>query len=164
MIRLSLFISLLLTSTAVLADVQINIKGHINVPPCTINNGQNIIVNFNNVDPGKVNTDPQNTSQGKVTETVSISCPYNSGSPWVYVTGTAADNNSLLTNITNLRIALYQGDNTSTRLVLGVGGGKATSGLNIARSTFTFTSVLFKTGALNGGDFNSTANISIVYK
>lgn len=164
MIRLSLFISLLLTSVAVLADVQINIKGHIYVPPCTINNGQNITVNFSNVDPGKVGMDPQNTSQGKVTEMVGISCPYNSGSPWIYVTGTTADKNSLSTNITNLRIALYQGSNMSTRLMLGSSGDKAISGLDIASSTFTFTSVLFKTGALNGGDFNSTANISIVYK
>ncbi|HID3899453.1 TPA: fimbrial protein, partial [Escherichia coli] len=40
MARLSLFISLLLTSVAVLADVQINIRGNVYIPPCTINNGQ----------------------------------------------------------------------------------------------------------------------------
>lgn len=107
MIRLSLFISLLLTSVAVLADVQINIRGNIYIPPCTINNGQNIVVDFSNVDPGKVSADPQNTSQegGK---TISISCPYNSGNPWIKVTG-RVDNNSLMTDMTNLRIALYQG-------------------------------------------------------
>ena len=43
MIRLSLFISLLLTSVAVLADVQINIRGNVYIPPCTINNGQNMV-------------------------------------------------------------------------------------------------------------------------
>ncbi|WP_244573287.1 hypothetical protein [Escherichia coli] len=43
MARLSLFISLLLTSVAVLADVQINIRGNVYIPPCTINNGQNIV-------------------------------------------------------------------------------------------------------------------------
>ncbi|MDT1665937.1 hypothetical protein RNN09_16355, partial [Escherichia coli] len=37
MARLSLFISLLLTSVAVLADVQINIRGNVYIPPCTIN-------------------------------------------------------------------------------------------------------------------------------
>ncbi|MCV1868669.1 fimbrial protein, partial [Escherichia coli] len=115
MIRLSLFISLLLTSVTVLADVQINIRGNVFVPPCTINNGQNIVVDFSNVDPGKVSTDPQNTSQGKVTKTINISCPYNSGNPWVKVTG-RVDNNSLMTDMANLRIALYQGNNMSTRL------------------------------------------------
>ncbi|EFH9715179.1 TPA: P fimbrial tip protein PapF, partial [Escherichia coli] len=51
MIRLSLFISLLLTSVAVLADVQINIRGNVYIPPCTINNGQNIVVDFGNINP-----------------------------------------------------------------------------------------------------------------
>ncbi|WP_409197164.1 fimbrial protein, partial [Escherichia coli] len=54
MIRLSLFISLLLTSVAVLADVQINIRGNIYIPPCTINNGQNIVVDFGNINPEHV--------------------------------------------------------------------------------------------------------------
>jgi minor pilin subunit PapF len=165
MIRLSLFISLLLTSVAVPADVQINIRGNVYIPPCTINNGQNIVVDFSNVDPGKVSTDPLSTSQGKVTNMISISCPYNSGNPWVKVTGNV-DNNSLTTNIKNLRIALYQGNNTSTRLTLGDGSGdgyRLTMGLNAAGTLFTFTSVLFRTGELNGGGFSATASMSIIY-
>lgn len=75
MIRLSLFISLLLTSVAVLADVQINIRGNIYIPPCTINNGQNIVVDFGNINPEHVDN-----SRGEVTKTISISCPYKSGS------------------------------------------------------------------------------------
>ncbi|HIG9860718.1 TPA: P fimbrial tip protein PapF, partial [Escherichia coli] len=51
MTRLSLFISLLLTSVAVLADVQISIRGNVYIPPCTINNGQNIVVDFGNINP-----------------------------------------------------------------------------------------------------------------
>ncbi|HBA1419725.1 TPA: P fimbrial tip protein PapF, partial [Escherichia coli] len=77
MIRLSLFISLLLTSVAVLADVQINIRGNIYIPPCTINNGQNIVVDFGNINPEHVDN-----SRGEVTKTISISCPYKSGSLW----------------------------------------------------------------------------------
>lgn len=165
MIRLSLFISLLLTSVTVLADVQINIRGNVFVPPCTINNGQNIVVDFGNVDPGKVSTDPQNTSQGKVAKTINISCPYNSGNPWIKVTG-RVDNNSLMTDMTNLRIALYQGNNTSTRLTLGEGSGsgyRVTAGLDTTTSTFTFMSVLFRNGELNGGAFSATASMSMIY-
>lgn len=76
MARLSLFISLLLTSVAVLADVQINIRGNVYIPPCTINNGQNIVVDFGNINPEHVDN-----SRGEVTKTISISCTYKSGSP-----------------------------------------------------------------------------------
>ncbi len=82
MTRLSLFISLLLTSVAVLADVQISIRGNVYIPPCTINNGQNIVVDFGNINPEHVDN-----SRGEVTKTISISCTYKSGSPWIKVTG-----------------------------------------------------------------------------
>ncbi|EES0215790.1 TPA: fimbrial protein [Escherichia coli] len=165
MIRLSLFISLLLTSVAVLADVQINIRGNVYIPPCTINNGQNIVVDFGNVNPEHVDN-----SRGEVTKTISISCKYKSGSPWIKVTGNAmaGQTNVLSTNITSFGIALYQGKGTATRLILGDGSGngyRLTTGLDAANSTFTFTSVPFRSGGstLNGGEFHATANISIIY-
>ncbi|EPH1669503.1 P fimbrial tip protein PapF, partial [Escherichia coli] len=114
MIRLSLFISLLLTSVAVLADVQINIRGNVYIPPCTINNGQNIVVDFGNINPEHVDN-----SRGEVTKTISISCPYKSGSLWIKVTGNTmggGQNNVLATNITHFGIALYQGKGMSTPL------------------------------------------------
>ncbi|EOC0696900.1 fimbrial protein [Escherichia coli] len=166
MIRLSLFISLLLTSVAVLAaDVQINIRGNVYIPPCTINNGQNIVVDFGNINPEHVDN-----SRGEVTKTISISCTYKSGSPWIKVTGNAmaGQTNVLSTNITSFGIALYQGKGTATRLILGDGSGngyRLTTGLDAANSTFTFTSVPFRNGSgvLNGGDFRTTASMSIIY-
>ncbi|EEY7535111.1 fimbrial protein [Escherichia coli] len=165
MIRLSLFISLLLTSVAVLADVQINIRGNIYIPPCTINNGQNIVVDFGNVNPEHVDN-----SGGEVTKNISISCTYKSGSPWIKVTGSAmaGQTNVLATNIANFGIALYQGKGMSTPLTLGDGSGngyRVTAGLDTARSTFTFTSVPFRSSSasLIGGEFHATANMSIIY-
>lgn len=166
MIRLSLFISLLLTSVAVLADVQVNIRGNVYIPPCTINNGQNIVVDFGDINPAIVSDDPVNTNgRGRVTKTISIYCPYNIGNPWLKVTG-SVDNNSLTTDMRNLRVALYQGNNMSTRLTLGEGSGsgyRVTAGLDTATSTFTFTSVLFRRGELNGGAFSATASMSMIY-
>lgn len=99
-------------------------------------------------------------SRGEVTKTISISCTYKSGSPWIKVTGNAmaGQTNVLSTNITSFGIALYQGKGTATRLILGDGSGngyRLTTGLDTARSTFTFTSVPFRNGSgtLNGGDF-----------
>ena len=166
MILLSLFISLLLTSVAVLADVQINIRGNVYIPPCTINNGQNIVVDFGNINPEHVDN-----SRGEVTKTISISCPYKSGSLWIKVTGNTmggGQNNVLATNITHFGIALYQGKGMSTPLTLGNGSGngyRVTAGLDTARSTFTFTSVPFRNGSgiLNGGDFRTTASMSMIY-
>ncbi|MDT1413412.1 hypothetical protein RNN12_23775, partial [Escherichia coli] len=89
----------------------------------------------------------------------------NSGNPWIKVTG-RVDNNSLMTDMTNLRIALYQGNNTSTRLTLGEGSGsgyRVTAGLDTTTSTFTFMSVLFRNGDLNGGAFSATASMSMIY-
>ncbi|HCQ3845066.1 TPA: fimbrial protein [Escherichia coli] len=166
MIRLSLFISLLLISVAVLADVQINIRGNIYIPPCTINNGQNIVVDFGNINPEHVDN-----SRGEVTKNISISCPYKSGSPWIKVVGSAmsgTQNNVLATNIANFGIALYQGTGVSIPLLLGDGSGNGytvTAGLDSTRSTFTFTSVPFRNGngVLSGGVFMAAANMKIVY-
>lgn len=165
MIRLSLFISLLLTSVAVLADVQINIRGNVYIPPCTINNGQNIVVDFGNINPEHVDN-----LRGEVTKTISISCPNKRGSPWIKVTGNAigGQTNVLATNITSFGIALYQGKGTATRLILGDGSGngyRLTTGLDAANSTFTFTSVPFRNGngLLNVGDFRTSASMSLIY-
>lgn len=164
MIRLSLFVLLLLISVVVLADVQINIRGNIYIPSCTINNGQNIVVDFGNINPEHVDN-----SRGEVTKTISISCPYKSGSPWIKVTGNtmAGQSNVLATNITNFGIALYQGKGTATQLILGEGAGngyRVTTGIDMANSTFTFTSVPFRTGGvLSGGDFQTTASMSMIY-
>ncbi|ENZ8567083.1 fimbrial protein, partial [Escherichia coli] len=55
-----------------------------------------------------------------------------------------------------------------TPLTLGNGSGngyRVTAGLDTARSTFTFTSVPFRNGSrtLNGGDFRTTASMSMIY-
>ena len=165
MIRSLLFMLFFLSSGIALADAQVNIIGNIVIPSCTINNGQNIVVDFGNVNPEAVDN-----SSGGVTKTISISCPYNSGTPYVKVTGSAMGqaDNVLATNLSNFGIALYQGEDTSTKLILGEGAGNGyivSSGIDTALSTFTFTSVPFRNGnaALGGGSFQTTANMSIIY-
>lgn len=169
MIRLSLFISLLLTPVAVLADdVLINISGEVYIPPCTINNGQNIVVDFGDINPAAVNN-----KDGAIEKSVSVSCPYKGGTPWIKLTGTylsAQNNNVLKTNIDGFGIALYQGKGTATRLIFGDGteknGFRVLDGLDSAGVTFTFTSMPFQygSGILNGGHFEATANMSLIYK
>lgn len=165
MIRSLFFMSLLIISDSVLADAQINIKGNIYIPSCVINNGQSILVDF-----GNINTESVDNSHGEITKTINISCAYKNGLPWVKVIGNAMSGqaNVLATNITDFGIALYQGKGTTAQLILGEGAGngyRVTTGIDAVNSTFTFTSLPFHngSGALSGGDFQTTASMSVIY-
>ncbi|EFH6364510.1 fimbrial protein, partial [Escherichia coli] len=81
----------------------------------------------------------------------------------------------LMTNINDFGIALYQGDGTTQKLILGEGrgDGNETIGYPIEtgisgkeKGTFTFTAVPYKDGnsELKTGGFSAAANISIRYQ
>ncbi|EAQ1076791.1 fimbrial protein [Salmonella enterica] len=160
---------LLMSGNVGAAEVGVHITGTLTIPPCTINSGQVINVNFGNV----LVTDLSNVSYHKKT-TVSVACPYYKGTPWVKVNGTqlsGAGDNVLSTNISGFGIALYQGDGVSIPLHLnGVSpyGAQIISGFSgkgTANGTFTFTAVPYKVGTdqLSGGDFSATASMTITY-
>ncbi|EIE3257565.1 fimbrial protein, partial [Escherichia coli] len=165
---------LLLASAQVPAvDVPVKITGTILIPPCTVNDGKTIEVDFGDVSV----TDVDNTrNQQKVT--VPVKCSYAQGTAYVKVAGVqlGSNTNVLKTNVDNFGIALYQGVGTETKLVLGDGkhNGQDSIGYPIEKGltgsgqengTFTFTAVPFKegNGTLNAGKFEASANMSISY-
>lgn len=82
------------------------------------------------------------------------------------------NDNVLATNINGLGIALYQGEEGVNYLKVGDGssghGYKETDALfdkNVANALFTFTAKIYKSDniSINGGEFNTTALINIIY-
>ncbi len=165
---------LLLVSAQVSAvDVQVKITGTILIPPCTVNDGKTIEVDFGDVSV----TDVANDRNRRKVD-VPFGCSYSQGKAYVKVAGTqlGSNTNVLKTDVDNFGIALYQGDGTATKLILGDGknNGKEAIGYPIEKGltgsgqgngTFTFTAVPFKegNGTLNAGKFEASANMSISY-
>lgn len=158
-------------------DVNIKITGEIYIPPCKINgNDAEIQVPF-----GKMSLYDVNGQNNAQTKTVTISCDYYQGTPYIRIDGTVlpgAGDNVLKTtgaNPSGLGIALYQGSDVNTAYPLRTGAGergqygyKITRGLtgqNSASGTFTFTAVPYKhgSGTLNAGTFSATATMSFSY-
>lgn len=156
-------------------EVAIKIIAQVHIPPCKVNDDKTINVSFRKIALRKVNG--QNFAQ---TRTVSVSCDYYQGTPWIVVTGnqlSGAADHVLRTsgkNASRLGIALYQGSdvNSSYPLKIGVGeqgkyGYQVTRGLtgSGANKQFTFTAVPYKYGGseLLAGEFSATATMSINY-
>lgn len=167
---------MLATTSASADDVIVNITGEIVTPPCTINNGGTIDVDFGDISV----TDVANARNEKTLD-VPVTCVYYQGTPYVKITGTqlsGAASNILATNISNFGIALYQGNSIGVPMVLGNGtsngnggyiGTPLTSGLsggNSASSTFTFTAIPYQLGAAlpAAGAFSASASMSISYQ
>ncbi|WP_075182337.1 fimbrial protein [Pantoea sp. 1.19] len=155
-------------------SVKIVITGMVLLPTCVVNNGQTIQIDF-----GDIPLTNLTASQYQKVITVPVSCQNRAGYPFLKVIGSAlsgADSNVLATSMTNLGIALYQGQGVSTKLTLGNGlsfngsytGYLVTNGLvntNDTSALFTFTAALYKLGtaSLSGGAFSASASMAITY-
>ncbi|EPR6208136.1 fimbrial protein [Escherichia coli] len=163
---------LLLTSAQTLAlDVPIKITGTIQIPPCKVNEGKVIVVDFKDV---SVTDVANKNNRRKVV--VPFRCSYSHGTAYVKVTGyqLGSHTNVLKTNVDYFGIALYQGEGAETKLLLGNGkhSGQDSIGYPIQRGlsgkekgTFTFTAIPFKESdkKLTAGAFTASANMSISY-
>lgn len=161
---------------AMAVDVNIKITGEIYIPPCQINGGSDITVDFE-----KMSLHDVNGSNNAVTKTVSFTCEYYKGNPYIQVMGitlSGAAENVLQTTGANqsmLGIALYQGSDVNAAFPLKIGVGeqgkygyqimRGLTGQNNASGAFTFTAVPVKlgSGTLNAGSFSATATMSISY-
>lgn len=167
---------MLMAKVAFADDITVNITGMIVIPPCTVNNGNTIDVDFGNISV----TDVAN-NQNIRTQNVPVNCAYYQGIPYVKVTGSqlsGAATNILATNISQFGIALYQGSGTTQPMALGNGtpdrnGGyvgsvvqSGLSGVNQANGQFTFTAVPYLLGTAfpAAGAFSASANMSIIYQ
>ncbi|MFZ5325453.1 fimbrial protein [Enterobacter roggenkampii] len=152
-------------------DIPITISGEVYIPSCQINNGKDIEVDFGNIAINDVN----NHKNQKVI-TLPIACNYANSMAYVKVLGSqlAGNVNVLSTNIDNFGIALFQGEGTATKLIIGNGqstnqgpiGYPVTDGVSGHDSSiFVMTAVPFKNGdgVLQAASFSSTASIAISY-
>ncbi|PVZ88854.1 fimbrial protein [Serratia sp. S1B] len=173
-ILLAIGASLLTSVPGYTVDTMINISGTVYIPPCNVNGGNTITVDF-----GQVSILNVNGVSGAKPTTIPIKCNYYRGTPHVQVIATqlaGAPSNVLKANAgsnQNFGIALYMGNsvNSSNPLPLnGTGNGypinQGMTNINSADSNFTFTSVPYKTGAavLSAGAFNATATMAITYQ
>ena len=166
------FISLLFASINVRAmDVSVQITGEILAPPCQINNGKVIEVDFGNISATSIS----GTHNWRKID-VPVSCEYANGNAYVKIIGPQMNNNRnvLLTNVKNFGIALYQGDGNTTELILGDGEYREGESIGYPIQTglvgkengvFTFTAIPFKDAGKNIpiGSFISSARIEITY-
>ncbi|HFS2386073.1 TPA: fimbrial protein, partial [Escherichia coli] len=163
------FIINLLLSKAWAVDIPINITGSIIIPPCEINDGNAI-----NVDFGNIRTTELEKHEYKKIVSFPVNCLYYQGDAYVKITGQTMDgkDNVLATNINGLGIALYQGDGEVNHLRLGDGSSgygykdiDALSDKNVANAIFTFTAKIYKNDniSINEGEFNATALINVMY-
>lgn len=166
------WVGILLSYRMLAMDIPVEITGVIQVPPCQVNNGEIIEVNF-----GDVSVADVSNQRNRRKVIIPVTCGYAQGTAYVKVTGAplGSNKNVLMTNINNFGIALYQGDGTTQKLILGEGGrdDNETTGYPIEtgisgkeKGTFTFTAIPYKEGSgeLKTGSFFATANISIRYQ
>lgn len=161
-------------------ETTIHITGVSVAPPCEVNGGGSIEVNFGNVPVSTmVDNGPDTTYQQVMT--VPVKCSYYTGSPYVRFSGTqlsGAPTNVLVGGLTNVGVALYQGSGTGTPLELGNGVSDSSSGfighqimtgldtVNTEKGNFTFTAALYKRGAdvLQTGGVSASGTMSISYQ
>ncbi|EFN9703513.1 fimbrial protein [Escherichia coli] len=167
-----LLVTSALTSTKTRADnVPIKITGTIQIPPCEMNGGEVIVVDFKDVSV----TDVANKNNLRKV-VVPFRCHYSRGTAYVKLTGNqlGSHKNVLKTNVDYFGIALYQGEGTAIEMLLGNGkhSGQDSIGYPIQsgisgkeNGTFTFTAIPFKEmdKKLTAGAFTASANMSISY-
>lgn len=173
---LSFFMLLYASNYAMAYDIDIKIKGEIHIPPCVINNGNPIVVDFGDIQVDKIELNANNELQ-KITQ-VTLQCDFHDGIPYLSVKGSKAINadvlNTMGINRDKLGIVLYFGDSISNDKIAinsldnNGYGQKITTGLleqNVRNTEFIFTSAPVRIGqdSLDVGPFSAVATFSIHY-
>ncbi len=162
----------MISKSALSLNIDIDIFGEVYIPPCVVNEGAAIDVDFGRIPVKKVNG-----LDFAVSKTIPVKCDYYKGTPYVKIIGRkflAMDNvlmvDSSEKNSKNLGISLFQGDGRGERLIIGDGNGygyKLNHGFISEGGIghFTFTAIPYKTPGeiLEEGEFSSTAKIEIIY-
>ncbi|EFJ7651251.1 fimbrial protein [Escherichia coli] len=159
----------LLLTSANSFGVNINIKGEVIIPPCLINNGKDILVDFNRVDIRSLN---ESAIPKKIE--IPIQCSYYQGEPYIRITGTVMTSqaNTLKTsglNTEHLGVRLYQGGQVNEASLLDLNKAiRIQSGItnkNNRQGLLTLTAALWTDDkeSLTAGSFSSTATIELYY-
>lgn len=165
MLRNFIFLFVLFTfvNSVRAVDVPMRIYGTIIIPPCEINSGEPVNVDFGNVQEEKINS---RTYDKKII--VPVRCPYHQGDVSLTITAASIIENAdvVATDIEGLGILLYEeGNNKPLSLNNAATISTGLRGKGEEYSNFTFIASLYKYGKnkLKKGVFRATVMIDIYY-
>ena len=165
MLRKFIFLFVLFTfvNSVRAVDVPVRIYGTIIIPPCEINSGEPVNVDFGNVQEEKINS---RTYDKKII--VPVRCPYHQGDVSLTITAASIIENAdvVATDIEGLGILLYEeGNNKPLSLNNAATISTGLRGKGEEYSNFTFIASLYKYGKnnLGIGVFRATVMIDIYY-
>ena len=165
MLRKFIFLFVLFTfvNSVRAVDVPVRIYGTIIIPPCEINSGEPVNVDFGNVHEEKINS---RTYDKKII--VPVRCPYHQGDVSLTITAASIIENAdvVATDIEGLGILLYEeGNNKPLSLNNAATISTGLRGKGEEYSNFTFIASLYKYGKnkLKKGVFRATVMIDIYY-
>ncbi|HFV6840319.1 TPA: fimbrial protein [Escherichia coli] len=165
MLRKFIFLFVLFTfvNSVRAVDVPVRIYGTIIIPPCEINSGEPVDVDFGNVQEEKINS---RTYDKKII--VPVRCPYHQGDVSLTITAASIIENAdvVATDIEGLGILLYEeGNNKPLSLNNAATISTGLRGKGEEYSNFTFIASLYKYGKnkLKKGVFRATVMIDIYY-
>ncbi|HBB6350187.1 TPA: fimbrial protein, partial [Escherichia coli] len=158
MLRKFIFLFVLFTfvNSVRAVDVPVRIYGTIIIPPCEINSGEPVNVDFGNVQEEKINS---RTYDKKII--VPVRCPYHQGGVSLTITAASIIENAdvVATDIEGLGILLYEeGNNKPLSLNNAATISTGLRGKGEEYSDFTFIASLYKYGKnkLKKGVFRAT--------
>ncbi|EHI0861941.1 fimbrial protein [Escherichia coli] len=165
MLRKFIFLFVLFTfvNSVRAVDVPVRIYGTIIIPPCEINSGEPVNVDFGNVQEERINS---RTYDKKII--VPVRCPYHQGDVSLTITAASIIENAdvVATDIEGLGILLYEeGNNKPLSLNNAATISTGLRGKGEEYSNFTFIASLYKYGKnkLKKGVFRATVMIDIYY-
>ena len=165
MLRKFIFLFVLFTfvNSVRAVDVPVRIYGTIIIPPCEINSGEPVNVDFGNVQEEKINS---RTYDKKII--VPVRCPYHQGDVSLTITAASIIENAdvVATDIEGLGILLYEeGNNKPLSLNNAATISTGLRGKGEEYSNFTFIASLYKYGKnkIKKGVFRATVMIDIYY-
>ncbi|HBM9845863.1 TPA: fimbrial protein [Escherichia coli] len=165
MLRKFIFLFVLFTfvNSVRAVNVPVRIYGTIIIPPCEINSGEPVNVDFGNVQEEKINS---RTYDKKII--VPVRCPYHQGDVSLTITAASIIENAdvVATDIEGLGILLYEeGNNKPLSLNNAATISTGLRGKGEEYSNFTFIASLYKYGKnkLKKGVFRATVMIDIYY-
>ncbi|HGC3644072.1 TPA: fimbrial protein [Escherichia coli] len=149
MLRKFIFLFVLFTfvNSVRAVDVPVRIYGTIIIPPCEINSGEPVNVDFGNVQEEKINS---RTYDKKII--VPVRCPYHQGDVSLTITAASIIENAdvVATDIEGLGILLYEeGNNKPLSLNNAATISTGLRGKGEEYSNFTFIASLYKYGKTN---------------
>lgn len=158
-------------NSGVVHAVDMNFTGNLVVPPCVINGGRDVFMEWGNVDITRVPDGNVGFAGASKQVTLSLSCPYAIGVPNMYVTGDrftghAFYGGAVKTTKEDLLVYLHATGITTGTLIINGKTPITLTGAGTEKSV-TLTGYLARTPgftSLTPGPFNGIVALNVVYE